>query len=76
MLNFTRKATYQDAQGYAWDYYGDDEQPDTFYVVPRPQFVLDAQNNPAFQIVRYAADDPKADGGGYCHIGVELGVPA
>lgn len=76
MLNFTRKATYQDAQGYAWDYYGDDEQPNTFYVVPRPQFVLDAQNNPAFQIIRYASDDPKASGGGYCHIGVELGVPA
>ncbi|HQU84537.1 MAG TPA: hypothetical protein PKY59_15475 [Pyrinomonadaceae bacterium] len=74
MLNFTIKGTYQDASGYDWDYYGDDTDPSTFYIIPRPQFVLDSNNNPSFQITRYATDGA-GNGAGFLRFDVELAVP-
>jgi len=75
MLNITLKGTYQDPTGYQWEYYGDDVDANAFYVIPRPQFVLDNQGNPSFQIVRYATND-QTNGSGYWRFDVELSVPA
>ena len=75
MLNITLKGTYQDPTGYQWDYYGDDVNANLFYVIPRPQFVLDNQGHPSFQIVREATNDQR-NGSGYWRFDVELSVPA
>lgn len=74
MLNFTLKSTYQDNQGYDWDYYGDDSDANAFYIVPRPQFVLDNAGKPSFQITRYATDGAD-NGSGFLRFDVELSVP-
>jgi hypothetical protein len=81
MLNFALKGTYQDATGFGWDYYGDDQldpnpDPNTFYIIPRPQFVRDAQGNPSFQVLRYTTDDKASNGSGHARFDVELSVPA
>jgi hypothetical protein len=80
MLNFALKGTFQDTAGFGWDYYGDDQldpnpDPNTFYIVPRPQFVLDDHGNPSFQVLRYQTDDA-SNGGGHARFDVELSVPA
>src|SRR6185312_7002856 len=75
MLNITLKGTYQDATGYQWDYYGDDVNNNVFYVIPRPQFVVNDQGQPSFQIIRYATND-QSNGSGYWRFDVELSVPA
>ena len=80
MLNFALKGTFQDATGFGWDYYGDDQldpnpDPNTFYIIPRPQLVRDAQGNPSFQVLRYTTDDA-SNGGGHARFDVELSVPA
>ena len=75
MLNITLKGTYQDPTGYQWDYYGDDVNGNLFYVIPRPQFVLNKEGQPSFQIVRYATND-QSNGSGYWRFDVELSVPA
>jgi hypothetical protein len=75
MLNFTLKGTYQDAAGFNWDYYGDDANASNFYIVPKPQFVMDNSGKPSFQITRYSTDDAN-NGAGYCRFDVELSVPA
>ena len=75
MLNLTMKGTYQDNTGFNWDYYGDDTDPSNFYIVPRPQFVMDTSGKPSFQITRYTTDGAN-NGSGYCRFDVELSVPA
>ena len=75
MLNFNRKSTCEDSTGFSWDYYGDDTNPSTFYIIPRPQFVLDGNGNPSFEITRYATDDSK-NGAGHWRFDIELSVPA
>ena len=74
MLNISKQGTYQDNTGYEWVFYQDDVNSSDFYIVPRPQFAYDDNNNPIFQIVRYQTND-STNGSGYCHIGVELSVP-
>ncbi|RYY38759.1 MAG: hypothetical protein EOO08_13160 [Chitinophagaceae bacterium] len=77
MLNFGLKGTYQDPQGFNWDYYRDDEtskDPNAFYIVPRPQFVINAQGVPQIGILTYQTDDA-TNGAGICHFDVELSVP-
>ena len=75
MLNISKQGTYQDNTGYEWVFYQDDVNSSDFYIVPRPQFAYDDNNNPIFQIVRYQTND-STNGSGYCHIGVELSVPS
>ncbi len=75
MLNFTLKGTYQDPSGFSWDYYGDDTNSSNFYIVPRPQFVLDNAGKPSFQITRYKTNDA-SNGAGFCRFDIELSVPA
>jgi hypothetical protein len=75
MLKITRKGTYQDSTGFDWDYYGDDTNPSSFYIIPRPQFVLDGNGNPSFEITRYATDD-SSNGAGHWRFDIELSVPA
>ncbi len=74
MLDFSRHGTFQDGTGYDWDYYGDDQDAQAFYIVPRPQFASNG-SSPLLSIVQYATDDPQTNGGGYCQIGLELAVP-
>ena len=40
MLDFSRHGTFQDGTGYDWDYFGDDQDAQAFYIVPRPQFAM------------------------------------
>lgn len=75
MLNITMKGSYQDPTGFTWDYYGDDANASTFYIVPRPQFVFDDRHHPSFQITRYKTGDAN-DGAGYCRFDIELSVPS
>ncbi len=74
MLDITRKATYTDGDGTGWDYYGDDDDPSTFYVLARPQFVA-AGGQPSIQVTEYTSDGPD-DGSGFVRLDVELGVPS
>lgn len=75
MLNISEKNTYTDPNRFSWEYYGDDTDSNTYYVVPRPQFVMDG-SDPSFQIVKFQTDDPKTSGSGYCRFDVMLAVPA
>lgn len=80
MLNFNLKGTYKDNTGYTWDFYRDDQlgpdpDPNVFYIVPKPQFVMDATGKPIIQIQTYQTDG-KNNGSGFCKFQVELGVPA
>lgn len=79
MLNFQMKGSYQDSSGYSWDYYADDVKPDSFYIVPRPQFVMQSSGKPSFQITRYQLDQTKTgaeSGSGFCRFDIELAVPS
>ncbi|MPY24511.1 hypothetical protein [Shewanella sp. YLB-07] len=79
MLNFQLKGSYQDSTGYTWDYYGDDTKADSFYIVPRPQFVTLASGKPSFQITSYQLDQQKTgaqNGSGFCRFDIELSVPS
>ncbi len=77
MLNFTLKGTYQDATGFNWDYYGDDDpgKANVFYIIPRPNFVFDNTGKPSFQMTRYQTDGAN-NGAGYLRFDIELTVPA
>jgi hypothetical protein len=80
MLNFSLKGTYQDSDGYLWDYYKDDQldpnpDPNAFYIIPKPQFVIQSgQNTPIFNITENHTDDSN-NGSGTCQFQVELSVP-
>lgn len=79
MLDYNAKSTYQDASGYSWDYYRDDQKgpnpdPNTFYIIPRPQFVMN-DGKPSIQIHTYATDG-KDNGSGFCRMDVEISVPS
>lgn len=75
MLNITIKGTYVDEKSFSWDYYGDDVDAATFYILPQPQFVLQANGSPSFEVLRYATDDA-SNGSGFLRLDVELAVPA
>ncbi len=75
MLNIALKSTYEDKTGFMWEYYQDDTDANTYYVLPRPQFVLDEKGRPSFQIVTFTTDNPATNGSGYCRFDVELTVP-
>jgi hypothetical protein len=75
MLNFMLQGTYQDSEQYTWTFYGDDEDDDVFYIVPRPQFVSDAHGEPQISLVQYKTDSPLTNHAGYCQATVELAVP-
>lgn len=80
MLNFALKGSFQDATGYSWDYYRDDQldpnpDPNAFYIIPRPQFVLNDQGKPSFGILTYQTDGAD-NGSGSLRFDVELSVPA
>jgi hypothetical protein len=80
MLNFALKGTYQDPSGYSWDYYRDDQRdpnpnPNTFYIIPQPQFVMQpGTNKPVFSIIKNVTDGSD-NGSGTCQFEVELSVP-
>nr|WP_321232952.1 hypothetical protein [uncultured Psychroserpens sp.] len=79
MLDYNAKSTYQDSTGYSWDYYRDDQKgpnpdPNTFYIIPKPQFVFDANMKPSIQFHTYATDDQN-NGSGFCRLDVELSIP-
>ena len=74
MLNISLHDSYTDPTGFDWEYYGDDTTAATYYIVPRPEYVLDDHGNPSFKVVRYQTDD-KTSGSGYCRLDVQLGVP-
>jgi hypothetical protein len=79
MLNFALKGTYKDETGYSWDYYRDDQldpnpNPNTFYIIPKPQFVVDNAGNPAYHMLTYRTDGSD-NGSGSCRFDVELSVP-
>jgi hypothetical protein len=76
MLNIDRKGTYQDNTGFTWVYYGDTDQKNVFYIVPKPDFVYDNQNNPILKLVTVNSDDPKTKGSGFCHFEADLTIPA
>lgn len=79
MLNFALKGTYQDISGYSWDYYRDDQldpnpNPNTFYIIPQPQFVMQpGTNKPVFSIIKNVTDGSD-NGSGTCQFEVELAV--
>lgn len=80
MLNFALKGTYQDPSGYSWDYYRDDQvdtsDPNIFYIIPQPQFVLqEGTDKPVFNIIKNVTDGGD-NGSGTCQFSVELSVPA
>jgi hypothetical protein len=76
MLEIARKGTWSDpTDGYIWNYYGDDANATIFYIVPRPQFSVDNNRKPMFRLVEYQTNDG-ANGSGYCHMQVQLTVPA
>jgi len=69
------KATYLDPGGYAWDYYGDDENPNLIYIIPKPQYASGIGNIPVFSLTEYEMDKPLLNGSGYFAMEVELSVP-
>ncbi len=78
MLNFALKGTFQDKSGYEWDYYRDDQldpnpDPNAFYIIPRPQFVMN-NNLPSIGITTYQTSGTD-NGSGVCRFDVELSVP-
>lgn len=80
MLDYSLKGTYQDESGYQWDYYRDDRlgpdpDPNQFYIIPRPQYALDANGDPIIQIHTYKTDDA-SNGSGFCRVETILSVPA
>lgn len=74
MLNISLKSTYQDPDGFDWEYYQDDVDASTYYILPRPEFVT-TDGKPSFQLVTYTTDTPATNGSGYCRFDVELAVP-
>jgi len=79
MLDYNAKASFQDSNGYSWDYYRDDQKgpvhdPNTFYIIPKPQFVFN-DNQPSIQFHTYATNG-KDNGSGFCRMDVELSVPS
>ncbi|GEM45668.1 hypothetical protein [Deinococcus cellulosilyticus] len=74
MLNFQIKGNYQDATGYNWVFYGDDQNPNLFYILPKPQYALDAGGKPILQLTRYLTDD-SSNGSGFVSLQVALAVP-
>lgn len=78
MLNINRKGTYQDTSGFTWVFYGDtdSDKKNVFYIVPKPDFVYDSQNNPILKLVSVNSDDPQAQGSGYCYFETDLTIPA
>ena len=80
MLNFALKGTYQDPSGYSWDYYRDDQldpnpDPNIFYIIPKPQFVMQTGTaKPVFSIIKNDTDGSD-NGSGTCQFEVELSVP-
>ncbi|WP_299337903.1 hypothetical protein [uncultured Psychroserpens sp.] len=79
MLDYNAKSTYQDPDGYSWDFYRDDQKgpnpdPNTFYIIPKPQFVFD-NNKPSIQFHTYATDGAD-NGSGFCRFDVELSIPS
>lgn len=79
MLNFALKGTYQDSSGYSWDYYRDDQvdskDPNKFYIVPKPAFMIqEGTDKPVFSIIKNVTDGSD-NGSGTCQFSVELLVP-
>lgn len=73
MLDFTKTGTYQDPTGFTWQFFGDNSNPNLFYVTPRPQWVAAADGKPPVQIIAYKTDGQSP--GGSCTFSTELAVP-
>lgn len=75
MLNIAKQGTYEDPTGNQWVFYQDDATPSVFYVIPRPQYIVNDQGTPTLKLVTYDTNTPSTDGSGFVQIGVELSVP-
>ncbi|MGJ8625858.1 MAG: hypothetical protein ACSHXB_02765 [Sulfitobacter sp.] len=74
MLNYEKKGSYKDPTGFVWEYYQDDVNLSIFYVMPRPDWVLDANGQPEIKLVTYKTDDA-LNGSGYVTFNTQLSVP-
>lgn len=75
MLNYELKGSYKDATGFIWEYYQDDMNLSIFYVMPRPEWVLDTGGKPQIKLVKYDTDNPATKGSGYVTFNTQLTVP-
>ncbi|MGJ8618309.1 MAG: hypothetical protein ACSHWS_15815 [Sulfitobacter sp.] len=74
MLNYEKRGSYKDPTGFVWEYYQDDVNLSLFYVMPRPDWVLDENGQPEIKLVTYKTDDTK-NGSGYVTFNTQLTVP-
>jgi hypothetical protein len=76
MLDYNQRLTYQDSAGYTWVSYGDDQNHNVFYIVPKPQFVQQPGGaGPELSILQLQTNDPATNGSGSVQLSVELSVP-
>ncbi len=74
MLNYEKKGSFTDSAGYLWEYYQDDTNLSIFYVVPRPDWVINDAGDPEIKLVKYQTDKPTTNGSGYVIFNTQLTV--
>ncbi len=75
MLNYEKKGSYTDSVGFLWEYFQDDTDLSIFYVVPRPDWVINDKGKPEVKLVQYKTDQPATNGSGYITFNTQLTVP-